>query len=79
MDEAVEIMQRCCCGGGGGRVALPVFYLVSPDDVCLPTAGCFKEHFLSHFDEFTYGRVQGWMDAFSSIGKISGWVHENGR
>ncbi|CAL1401028.1 unnamed protein product [Linum trigynum] len=80
MDEAVEIMQRCGSGSGsGGRVALPIFYLISPDDVSLPTAGCFKQHFLSHFDKFTYGRVQGWMDAFSSIGKIGGWVHENGR
>ncbi|CAI0476242.1 unnamed protein product [Linum tenue] len=77
MDEAVEIMKSC--DGGGGRVALPVFYLVTPEDVCLPTAGCFKEQFQAHFADFTYARVQGWIDALSAIGEIAGFVHNNGR
>ncbi|CAN1356658.1 Disease resistance protein RPV1 [Linum perenne] len=78
LDELAKIMD-CCDGGGvaaGRSECFPVFYNVSPDNIL---SGCFRRDgdFDRHKKEYTYERVDGWLQAVSWIIGISGWVFMN--
>ncbi|CAN1356660.1 Toll/interleukin-1 receptor-like protein [Linum perenne] len=70
LDELAKIMD--CCDGGG-KTILPVFYGMLPEDV----TSCFEGDFDRHKKEYTYERVDGWLQAVSWIIGISGWVFMN--
>ncbi|CAN1232895.1 Toll/interleukin-1 receptor-like protein [Linum perenne] len=71
LDELVEIKQSS--GNGEKKMILPVFYGMLPKDV----TSCFKGDFDRHKEEYTYERVDGWLQAVSWIVGISGWVFMN--
>ncbi|CAN1356661.1 Toll/interleukin-1 receptor-like protein, partial [Linum perenne] len=71
LDELVEIRQSS--GNGEKKTILPVFYGMLPEDV----TSCFEGDFDRHKKEYTYERVDGWLQAVSWIIGISGWVFMN--
>ncbi|CAN1356656.1 Disease resistance protein L6 [Linum perenne] len=69
LDELAKRRSEC----------FPVFYNVSPDNILLPedVTSCFEGDFDRHKKEYTYERVDGWLQAVSWIIGISGWVFMN--
>ncbi|CAI0551384.1 unnamed protein product [Linum tenue] len=72
LDELVKIMH---CSNKHNKIAFPVFYHVSPEDVsAVGGGGCYKEDFDRHKKKYTYERVDGWLQALAWVVGVSGWV-----
>ena len=74
LDELVKILD---CKKKG-QIVLPVFYKVDPSDV-RNQKGKFGEALAKHEKRFkdNMEKVQGWRNALTETGKISGWHYKN--
>ncbi|CAL1377155.1 unnamed protein product [Linum trigynum] len=69
LDELVTIMR---CRHKMAHLPLPVFYLVSPEDV-QDQSGPFKRDFDKHKDQYTYNRVDSWIRSMQDVADLAGW------
>lgn len=71
----LEELARIC---DVGRLILPVFYGVSPNDVC-EQSGPFEDSFKAHEHRRSVDEIIRWRNAMKKVGGIPGWVFHHPR